>query len=132
MLAGTGTRRGYIGAKPTFTLAGIAYDDVQAQPDAEPAEYQTWEYGHWPRVEADPPLTGGGTVPVYAEASPWTGQHVHVRWADDQGSHHGAWIPKGSVRRLTASEWDIIEYDRCPAELRPVRWGKRLPGFLPE
>lgn len=40
--------------------------------------------------------------------------------------------PGCKVRRLTPSEWDIIEYHQCPPELRFIRWGERFPGFLPE
>jgi hypothetical protein len=116
---------------PTFTLADDSYDYVQAQPDVDAGEYQSWEYGQWPRVEADLPLGDGGTVPVHAEASRWTPHHIHVRWADDHGGFHGAWVPKGNVRLLAASEWDIIAYHQCPPELRSIQWGHRLPGFLP-
>lgn len=48
------------------------------------------------------------------------------------GTSTGAWIPAGNIRRLTDSEWDVIEYNQCPPERRPIRWGESLPGFLPE
>ena len=75
------------------------------------------------------PLAGGATVGVYGEASRWSEEQVHVRWADYDGHNHGAWIPADNVRRLTASEWDIIEYHHCPPELRSIQWSKRLPGL---
>jgi hypothetical protein len=78
------------------------------------------------------PLTGGTSVNVYGEASRWTRTEVLVRWKDDDGQLHSAWIPTSSVRHLTASEWDIIEYNQSPEQLRPIRWTKRIPGFLPE
>lgn len=129
MLAG---QRGYIRAMPSFTLAGVQYDYVDAKLTGDLEEIHSWEYGKWPRVEAAIPLTGGGTVHVHALASRWGHGLVHVSWQDDDGHNHGAWIPAANVRRLTPSEWDIIEYHQCPAELRPIRWGYRLPGFLPE
>lgn len=78
------------------------------------------------------PLATGGSVTVYAEASRWAGDTIHVRWADDDEHFHAAWVPKANVRRLTASEWDIIQFHACPESLRHIQWGKRLPGFLPE
>lgn len=54
-----------------------------------------------------------------------------VSWRDDAWQTHWAWIPAANVRRLTESEWDIIEYHRCPENLRGIKWGSRLPGFLP-
>jgi hypothetical protein len=117
---------------PTFTLNGVTYEYLQPGPDGGPAAAHSWEYGSWPRVEAAVPLVDGGAVTVHAEASRWAGNSIHVRWADKDGHFHGAWVPKGNVRQLTASEWDIIEFHACPEYLRHVRWGSRLPGFLPE
>lgn len=131
MLAVPRGRRGYIGAMPKFSLGGKFFE-YAAPSLARGLEAHSWEYGHWPRVEAAVPLTGGGTVAVWAEASRWAGDFIHVRWQDGDEHYHQAWVPKERVRRLTASEWDIIEYQQCPPELRPVRWGQRLPGFLPE
>lgn len=117
---------------PTFTLGGTSLEYLTPMPDVELHDIHSWEYGHWPRVEADIPLSGGVTAKVYAEASRWGGSFIRVRWLADAGAYHQAWIPEQNVRRLTPSEWDIIEYHHCPENLRPVRWGKRLPGFLPE
>jgi hypothetical protein len=114
---------------PSFTLGGVSYEYATPAPPAA-GKLQSWEYGHWPRVEAAVPLTDGGTVAVYAEASRWGSDVIHVRWQDDDDHFHQAWVPKGNVRRLTASEWDIIEYRQAPENLRHLRWGKRLPGFL--
>ncbi len=47
----------------------------------------------------------------------------HARWA---------WIPAGKIPSVPDSEWDIEVYRRCLENLRGVRWGSRLPGFLPE
>jgi hypothetical protein len=117
---------------PTFILDGKTYEYLQPKPDAGPEAAHSWEYGHWPRVEAAVPLASGGTVIVYAEAMRWAGSQVLARWRDDDDHTHAAWLPSANVRRVTASEWDIIEYDSCPPELRGIRWGDRLPGFLPE
>lgn len=62
----------------------------------------------------------------------WGHGQILARWQDDDGHPHFAWIPNDYVRRLTASEWDIIAYHQCPPELRSIQWGTRLPGFLPE
>lgn len=56
---------------------------------------------------------------------------ILVSWIDDERHPHRAWIPAGNVRRVTDPEGDIEEYDRCPPERRWIRWGDRLPGFLP-
>jgi hypothetical protein len=116
---------------PDFTLDGETYNYLT--PDGgRPEETHSWEYGKYPKVMATIPLTDGGTVDVYARASRWTPTHVNVTWLDDTDHPHTAWVPKNNVRRVTDSEWDIEEYRRRPEHLRSIRWGKRLPGFLPE
>lgn len=40
---------------------------------------------------------------------------ILTRWRDDEGHFHSARLPKENVRRLTASEWDIIEHHLKPA-----------------
>lgn len=132
MLAGAGKQRRYIGSMPTFTLDGRDYEYLQPKPDAGPETAHSWEYGKWPRVEAAILLAGGGTVNLYAQAMRWVADEILVQWVADSGSNHSAWLPKANIRRLTASEWDIIEYHQTPENLRSVRWAKRLPGFLPE
>ncbi|SDL61376.1 hypothetical protein SAMN04487916_111101 [Arthrobacter sp. ov407] len=77
------------------------------------------------------PLADGATVDDYAVAERWNPSYVLVSWADDGDQAHWAWIPCRNVRRVTDSEWDIEEYRRCPKNLRGIRWGDRLPGFLP-
>lgn len=77
------------------------------------------------------PLTEGGTVTVYAAAERWNPTHILVSWADAARHAHWAWIPAGNVERVSDSEWDIEEYRRCPENLLGIRWGHRLPGFLP-
>lgn len=117
---------------PTFILGASSLEYLTPMPDVDLHDIHSWEYGHWPRVEANIPLVSGGTVKVYAEASRWGGSFIRVRWSTEAGTYHQAWIPKENVQRLTASEWDIIEFHACPENLRHVRWGKRLPGFLTE
>jgi hypothetical protein len=117
---------------PTFTLASVQYDYLTPKLEGDPEDVHSWEYGHLPRVEAAIPLTAGGSIHVYAQAMRWGHDHVLTSWLDDEGHTHTAWIPAASVRRLTASEWDIIEYDRTPENLRMIRWGNRAPGFFPE
>lgn len=81
---------------------------------------------------ANVPLAGGGTMDVYAVAERWTPTYILVSWADDGDHKHWSWIPAGNVRRVTDSEWDIEDYRRCPEKLRGIRWGNRLPEFLPQ
>ena len=127
----TGRSR-YHDRMPTLTLSGVSYEYLTPKSSGLLEETQSWEYGHWPRVEAQVPLAGGGTVTVYAEAMRWTARQILARWQDGAGHYHAAWLPKGNVRRLTASEWDIVAFHACPPELRSVQWANRLPGFLPE
>jgi hypothetical protein len=116
---------------PNFTLDGEQFEYLQPDSGHGPDEAQSWTYGASPKVRAAVPLAGGGAVHVYAWAERWNPSSVLVRWADDGRHSHWAWIPAGSVERLTVSEWDIEEYRRCPEKFRPIRWGDRLPGFLP-
>jgi hypothetical protein len=114
----------------TFALYGETYE--YATPSLrEGVETHSWEYGHWPRVEAQVPLVAGGSVPVFGQGMRWAADLILVRWQDDEDHFHMVWIPKQDVRKLTPSEWDIIEFHACPPELRAIQWGKRLPGFLP-
>lgn len=39
-------------------------------------------------------------------------------WRDDEGHLHSGRIPKDNVRRLTASEWDVIQYHPDPRRPR--------------
>lgn len=90
-------------------------------------ETHSWEYGNRPKVKAVVP----GFGEVYGMASRWTASRICVDWSDEEDHAHFAWLPREEVHRVTDSEWDIEEYRRCPEHLRGVRWGKRLPGFLP-
>lgn len=132
LLTGQGKPRRYIGGMPTFPLAGVSYEYLRPALKASPTAVHSWKYGEWPKVEAHVPLTGGKAVAVYGEAMRWTAEQILVRWRDDEGHYHDAWMPASSVRKLTASEWDIVAFHACPPELRSVRWRNRLPGFLPE
>lgn len=132
LLTGAARGRGYIRPMPSFTLAGVKHEYLTPDLNGDPGVVHSWEYGQWPRVESAIPLKSGGTVSVYGESMRWTAREVLVRWRDDEGHHHSAWIPTSNVRRLTPSEWDIIEYHQTPENLRSVRWSHRLPGFLPD
>lgn len=125
-------RRLYSGTMPKFTLAGASFEYLASEFEGDREDIHSWEYGQWLRVESEIPLQDPRTVSVYGEAMRWGNSQILIRWGDDEGHMHSAWLPKGNVRRLTASEWDIIEYRKCPPELRAIRWRKRLPGFLPE
>jgi hypothetical protein len=116
---------------PSFTLSGETHEYLNSQAFGDPAEVRSWEYGHYPKVVATLSLTGGGSVDVYAKASRWSPTHISVSWMDDEQHSYWAWVPKDNVRPATDSEWDIDQYRRCPEHLRGIRWGKRLPGFLP-
>jgi hypothetical protein len=116
----------------SFTLDGETYEYLRPDPGHPPEVTRSWEYGKYPKVMASVPLAAGGTMDVYAHADRWNPSHILVSWVDDEWHHHWAWVPAGNVRRVTDSQWDIEEYRRCPEHLRGVRWGTRLPGFLPE
>lgn len=113
-----------------FTLDGITYEYLRPDLGHDPEVTHSWDYGNYPKVMATLPLAEG-TIDVYASAERWNPSQVLVSWQDDGGHPHWAWIPAGSVRPVTDSEWDIEEYWRCPEHLRAVTWGQRLPGFLP-
>jgi hypothetical protein len=115
----------------SFTLDGVAYECLRPDPGHGTDDARSWEYGKYPKVVATLLLEAGGTVDVYAVAERWNPSHILVSWADDEDHAHWSWIPAGNVRRVTDSEWDIEEYRRCPENLRGIRWGDRLPGFLP-
>lgn len=133
LLARGRNRRGrrYDGSMPSFTLDGQTFEYLQPDPGHTPEDAHSWTYGAYPKIRAALPLADGGTVTVYAAAERWNPSHVLVRWADDGRHSHWAWIPAANVERVTDSEWDIEEYRRCPEKFRGIRWGDRLPGFLP-
>jgi hypothetical protein len=114
---------------PSFTLDGRSYEYVQ-EPPGRPETTRSWEYGHHPKVRATLPTTPA-PVTAYAQAARWNGDRILVEWEDDDRRKHWTWLDGSAVERATASEWDIWEYHRCPEKLRAVRWGGRLPGFLP-
>jgi hypothetical protein len=115
----------------SFTLDGAIYEYLKPDP-GQPEDAKSWTYGNYPKIRAALPLAYGGTVAVYAVAERWNPSRILVSWADDGRHSHWAWIPAGNVERVTDSDWDIWEYWRCPERLRGIRWGDRLPGFLPE
>lgn len=114
---------------PSFTLDGVAYTYTQ-EPPGTPAKTHSWHYGRYPKVRASLPTLPAG-VTVYAYASRWNGDAVLVEWEDDPRRKHWTWVDGAAVERATASEWDIEQYRRCPEKFRAIRWGERLPGFLP-
>ncbi|MDI2019607.1 hypothetical protein PJL18_00098 [Paenarthrobacter nicotinovorans] len=95
-------------------------------------DVRSWPPGEYPKVFAQVVLRPGGAVGVYAEARQWTGSQINVRWFDDEKDSLTSWLPREMVRPVTESEWDIDQFNRCAEWLRGIRWGKRLPGFLPE
>lgn len=115
----------------SFTQDGMTYEYLTPEGFRSHEEVQGWEYGHYPKVLAAVPLAGGGSVDIYGESQNWSPTHIAVSWVDEAGHTHWAWIPKARVRRATESEWDIDQYRRCHPDNRVIRWGKRLPGFLP-
>jgi hypothetical protein len=115
----------------SFTLDGETYEYLKPDPGHSPEEAISWTYGNYPKIIATVPLADGGTVSVYAVAERWNPSHILASWADDGGHANWAWIPAGNVERISDSEWDIEEYRRCPDTMRLIRWGNRLPGFLP-
>lgn len=115
----------------SFTLDGESFDYLKPDPGRQPEEAKSWTYGNYPKIRATVPLADGGTVIVYAVAERWNPSLILASWADDGRHSHWAWVPAGNVERVGDSECDIEEYRRCPENLRHIRWGARLPGFLP-
>ena len=116
----------------SFLLDGVTYEFIHPERVGPVEDVKSWEMGQYPKVHALVPLKAGGTVAVYAEAKHWNRTQISVNWYDDDKVSLTAWLPKGDVRPVTDTEWDIDEYNRCPEWLRVIQWGKRLPGFLPE
>lgn len=114
----------------SFILDGREYAYVRPVPGLVDVT-RSGVLGKYPKVMASVPLDPTGTVDVYGLAERWNPSHVLVRWLDDDDRPHTAWVPAGNIRRVTDSEWDVHEYHRCPQHLRGIRWGSRLPGFLP-
>lgn len=121
----------YVYGMASFTLDGEPFEYLKPDPGHSPEDAKSSTYGQYPKIRAALLLADGGAVTVYAVAERWNPSHILVSWADDGRHSHWAWIPTGNVERLTDSEWDIEEYRRCPDNLRHIRWGNRLPGFLP-
>ena len=121
----------YVYGMASSTLDGETFEYLKPEPGHAPEDARSWTYGNYPKIRANIPLVDGTTVTVYAVAERWNPSHVLVSWQDDGRHAHWAWIPAGNVDRVSDSEWDIEEYRRCPDKLRAIRWGDRLPGFLP-
>ncbi len=116
----------------SFLLDGRTYEFLSPEREGNVEDVRSWLLGEYPKVYAKVPLKEGGTMGVYAEATHWNATQISVLWYDDDLESLNAWLPKGDVRPVTNSEWDIDRYNRCPEMLRVVQWGKRFPGFLPE
>ncbi len=116
----------------SFVLSGETYAFLSPEREGPIEDVRSWEMDRYPKVHAQVPLKGGGLVAVYAHATHWNRTQISVRWYDDEKDSLTAWLPKESVRTVTASEWDLDEYNRCPEWLRMIQWEKRFPGFLPE
>lgn len=112
-----------------FTLDGRFYDYLRPGP-GNPEGARSWKYGHYPKVMATLPTTPAAET-VYAHAARWNGDRILVEWEDDDRRKQWTWVDGDAVEPVTDSEWDIWEYHRCPVNIRGVRWGNRLPGFLP-
>lgn len=121
----------YIYRMASFTLDGQTFEYLKPDPGHEPEYAKSGTYGNYPKVLAALPPADGGTVTVYAVAERWNPSYVLVGWADEARHGHWAWIPTANVERVSDSDWDTEEYRRCPKHLRGIRWGNRLPGFLP-
>jgi hypothetical protein len=116
----------------TFVIEGVTYELAEADRVGRISAVRTWPPNERPKVHATVTLQDGGTTTVYAEATAWNQTQIHVRWHDDNTDSLTTWAPKADVRPVTESEWDIDQYNRTPEWSRPIRWGHRMPGFLPE
>ncbi|MFP3579996.1 hypothetical protein SB659_10485 [Arthrobacter sp. SIMBA_036] len=115
-----------------FLLDGRTHEYIEPERDGPVEDVRSWLMGEYPRVHARVPLAAGGTVYVYASATHWDRNQIHVQWYDDNKASLTAWLAKADIRPVTDSEWDIDQYNRTPDWLKSTRWGYRFPGFLPE
>jgi hypothetical protein len=102
-----------------FTLNGTTHHFLEPNGFEDPKEVRSWEYGHYPKVLAAVPLTGGGTANVLGESTRWTHTHVGVLWWDHAGKICWAWIPKENVRPASDTEWDNHESRGRSTQNRP-------------
>jgi hypothetical protein len=112
-------------------LDGTAYEHAERDPELAVGNVRRFENKTEPEVIAQVPLAGGGTVEVYAVAKRWNPARILVSWADDDMHPH--W--RGPSRQCPPSHRLRMGHLGIPAppeKLRGVRWGDRLPGFLPE
>ena len=116
----------------TFVIEGVTYDLLEAERVGRIGAVRTWPPNDRPKVHARVRLTNGDTTTVYAEATAWNQTQIHVQFHDDNNDSLTTWALKADVRPVTESEWDIDQYNRTDSSRRHIRWGYRMPGFLPE
>lgn len=88
-----------------FVQDGAEYEHADPRPELAPGSVRRFVYGGEPKIIAQVPLAGGGTVEVHGYAEHWTKDEVVVVWRDDKFQHCSAWTPVEKVRRPDEGEW---------------------------
>ncbi|ALV43102.1 hypothetical protein AU252_19680 [Pseudarthrobacter sulfonivorans] len=88
-----------------FTLDGTAYEHANPTPQLVAGSVRRFPSGTEPRVIAQVPLAGGGTVEVHGYATHYTQEWVSIEWNDDNIQHFACWVPAADVRRPGEDEW---------------------------
>lgn len=88
-----------------FVLDGTEYEHADPKPEHEAGSVTRFEHRTEPKVIAQVPLTGGGTVEVHAYATFYSSDWVDIVWTDDKSQHLNCWVPAADVRRPAADEW---------------------------
>ena len=94
-----------IDTRTKFLQSGMTYEHADPHPDMPPDSVRRFTYGTEPKVIAQVPLAGGGTVEVHGYAAHYNRDWVSVEWNDDNIKQFVCWVPAADVRRPTEGEW---------------------------
>ena len=88
-----------------FVQDGTEYEHADPRPKLASGSVRRFVYGGEPKIIAQVPLQGGGTVEVHGYATHYSQDWVSVAWADEVYSHRTCWVPATEVRRPAEGEW---------------------------
>lgn len=88
-----------------FVLPDGEYEHADPRPQLAPGSVRRFVYGGEPKVIAQVPLKGGGTVEVHGYATHYNQDWVTVVWTDEMMQHVTCWVPADDVRRPAGDEW---------------------------
>lgn len=113
----------------SFTLNGIRYEYVRGTMPT--AEARSWEYGSYPHLAVTITVESGARLEVLGQGTRWAGDWICFSWVDDEDQTNWSWVPRGDVRKVTDSEWDVHVFNRLPPSMQAHRWERCPPGFIP-